>query len=52
VRRVISGDWSVKVKYLYVDLGNHTYTVDSGLLVDSHQRENIVRFGLNYRFMS
>jgi len=32
-------------------LGNHTYTVDNGLLVESRQRENIVRFGLNYRFM-
>lgn len=44
-------NWSIKGEYLHVDLGNHTYTVDNGLLVESRQRENIVRFGLNYRFM-
>lgn len=43
-------NWSVKVEYLYADFGTHRYTVDSSLQVDSRQRENIVRAGLNYRF--
>lgn len=43
-------NWSVKLEYLYADFGTHRYTVDNSLQVDSRQRENIVRVGVNYRF--
>jgi outer membrane immunogenic protein len=42
----ISGPWSIKAEYLYVDLG------DSGSVLGSTSNfhENVVRAGLNYRF--
>lgn len=43
-------NWSAKLEYLYADFGTHRYTVDNSLLVDSRQRESIVRGGINYRF--
>lgn len=43
-------NWSAKIEYLYADFGTHRYTVDNSLLVDSRQRESIVRAGVNYRF--
>jgi outer membrane immunogenic protein len=50
--------WSVKAEYLYVDLGhNGTSTVtysyplhSSSLTSTFSERDNIVRFGFNYRF--
>jgi outer membrane immunogenic protein len=42
----ISGPWSAKVEYLYVDLGRG----DSVLGSDAAFHSNIVRAGLNYRF--
>jgi outer membrane immunogenic protein len=51
---VISGPWTGKLEYLYVDLGNvsNTYTVAGVpfLTTSSHVTDNIVRVGLNYRF--
>jgi outer membrane immunogenic protein len=51
---VISGPWTGKLEYLYVDLGNvsNTYTVAGApfLTTSSHVTDNIVRVGLNYRF--
>lgn len=52
-------NWTVKAEYLYVDLGNQTFTsVPSGrapnlatTLTETFQnRTNIVRVGVNYRF--
>jgi len=57
-----SPNWSAKIEYLYVDLGSITYadictTAVCALFVplpgyqtDLKTRENIVRFGINYRF--
>jgi outer membrane immunogenic protein len=39
--------WSVKLEYLYADLGSFTCTVCGG---DVSFKTNIVRAGLNYRF--
>ena len=58
---MISGNWSVKGEYLYVDLGK-TSTVASAanggnnafplafFTLDHHLTENIVRVGVNYHF--
>jgi outer membrane immunogenic protein len=54
---VISGPWTAKLEYLYVDLGNVSNTfVGVGpiptVTTSSHVTDNIVRVGLNYRFGS
>ena len=53
--------WSVKAEYLYVDLGSNqtntiTYTYPtnnqtntSSLTSTVHEKDNIVRFGVNYK---
>ena len=57
-----SPNWSAKVEYLYIDLGSITYAdicttavcalfvPPPGYQTDLKTRENIVRFGINYRF--
>jgi opacity protein-like surface antigen len=45
--------WSVKLEYLYVDLGNLNNTITfttSSLSSTFNERDNIVRAGLNYKF--
>jgi outer membrane immunogenic protein len=50
--------WSIKVEYLYVDLGNVSSTINyaygvgqtSSLTATVHDRDNIVRGGINYHF--
>jgi len=53
--------WSAKVEYLYVDLGNVSSTINysyvtlagpqtSSLTATVHDRDNIVRGGINYHF--
>jgi outer membrane immunogenic protein len=46
IEAAIAGPWTVKVEYLYVDLGRG----DSVLGSDAKFNTNIVRAGLNYRF--
>jgi outer membrane immunogenic protein len=48
VEAALGGNWTGKIEYLYVDLGNRT---DSfvGQTLHSELRENIFRVGLNYR---
>lgn len=46
IEAALSGPWTAKVEYLYVDLGNGP-TI-AGASTDFHT--NIVRAGLNYRF--
>jgi len=51
-----AGNWSVKVEYLYVDLGSNLVQMTDpnrpGTFIDYgfHHRDNIVRAGLNYHF--
>jgi outer membrane immunogenic protein len=52
---VISGPWTAKLEYLFVDLGSYSNTVPVNPLVpstaiNSHVTDNIVRVGINYRF--
>jgi outer membrane immunogenic protein len=46
IEAAVGGPWTVKVEYLYVDLGHG----DTNLGTDAKFRTNIVRAGLNYRF--
>ncbi len=50
-----SRNWTGKIEYLYVDLGKQTInTVDidgDRFTVTNRIRDNILRVGLNYRFM-
>jgi outer membrane immunogenic protein len=52
----ISGNWTAKIEYLYIDFGDFNTTATSpivatiGARVNSHVTDNIVRVGLNYKF--
>jgi outer membrane immunogenic protein len=60
VEGVISGNWTAKLEYLYVDLGNVSgsfatpVVAPSGAFViasyNSHITDNILRVGVNYKF--
>jgi len=62
VEGVVSGNWTAKLEYLYVDLGNVSGSFvtpvigpSGGFLTSSyssHITDNILRVGLNYRFNS
>ena len=46
-----NGAWSVKLEYLYTDLGTATCGASScGVDTEVSYKANIVRAGLNYRF--
>jgi outer membrane immunogenic protein len=52
---VISGPWTTKLEYLYVDLGTVSNNFAgigafTPLSTSSHVTDNIVRLGINYRF--
>jgi outer membrane immunogenic protein len=53
---VLSGPWTAKLEYLFVDLGtaNNTFLGGGGIVptvvASSHVTDNIIRIGLNYRF--
>jgi outer membrane immunogenic protein len=55
---MFSRQWSVKAEYLYVDLGNISSTINyayppannSSLTATAHDRDNILRGGINYHF--
>ncbi len=40
-------NWSAKVEYLYMDLGNRTYSITG---VDNGLQASMLRFGINYHF--
>jgi outer membrane immunogenic protein len=55
----LSCNWSIKAEYLYVDLGSQSYSSwsqdpicgnDCSYTTDLKTRENVVRFGINYKF--
>jgi outer membrane immunogenic protein len=58
VEYAFTQNWSARLEYLYVDLGdrNTTYSAPAGAPVGSsfvatnHDRDNILRVGLNYKF--
>ncbi|HEX2653225.1 MAG TPA: outer membrane protein [Xanthobacteraceae bacterium] len=51
---VLVGNWTAKVEYLYLDMGSFSQTAASvnGAIVTDNVRfkDNIARFGVNYRF--
>ena len=52
---VLSGPWTAKLEYLFIDLGTYSNTVPGNptvpsALISSHGRDNVVRVGINYRF--
>ncbi|WP_031336417.1 outer membrane protein [Rhodopseudomonas sp. B29] len=49
VEAALWGNWTGKIEYLYLDLGNRTDTFGAQSL-RTETRENIFRAGLNYRF--
>src|SRR5262249_37777655 len=59
IETALSGNWSAKFEYLYVDLGTTTnsFTFTGSIpaatlaeTVNTHVRDNVFRVGLNYRF--
>jgi outer membrane immunogenic protein len=54
VEGVISGNWTAKLEYLYVDLGtvSSSYTLPSTNIISysSHITDNVLRVGVNYKF--
>ncbi len=61
VEKAIDQHWRIKVEYLYLDFGSHTYLAGIGpgisvvagpATIDTNVRlrDNIVRVGVNYRF--
>jgi outer membrane immunogenic protein len=52
---VVSGNWTAKIEYLYLDFGSFTNSFTAGPLLTpftlrTHVTDNIVRAGLNYHF--
>lgn len=43
----VAPNWSAKVEYLYMDLGNRAYAITG---VENGLQTNILRFGINYHF--
>jgi hypothetical protein len=48
-------NWTVKVEYLYIDLGSYTNTLTgltpfTPIALSTHVTDNIVRAGVNYHF--
>jgi outer membrane immunogenic protein len=51
IEGVIAGNWTAKLEYLYVDLGDTTCTaVACGVATNVDLQVNVVRGGVNYRF--
>ena len=55
IEGVISGNWTAKLEYLYVDLGtvSGTFTAPAGAptsTFSSHITDNVLRVGVNYKF--
>jgi opacity protein-like surface antigen len=51
VEKAIDAHWRVKAEYLYLDFGKRTFLEGTGLDTDIRLRDNIVRLGINYRFL-
>ncbi|MBR1149266.1 outer membrane protein [Bradyrhizobium sp. JYMT SZCCT0428] len=56
IEAALGGNWSAKAEYLYVDLGNVTYTVTQPgfgpLTLAIGVRDHVGRVGVNYKFGS
>jgi outer membrane immunogenic protein len=50
IEKALDAHWRVKVEYLYMDFGSHTFLSGTGFDDKIRIRDNIARVGLNYRF--
>jgi high affinity Mn2+ porin len=52
VEFAVSGNWTAKLEYNYIDLARRTYDLSDGGLprINVDPKINLVKFGLNYRF--
>jgi outer membrane immunogenic protein len=55
VETALWDNWTAKLEYLYVDLGHVSYSFTgvgalTPIFTDVHTTDNIIRFGVNYRF--
>lgn len=50
IEHSIASNWTVKLEYLYVDLGAASLVFGSGVATDVRLRDHIARFGINYQF--
>jgi len=50
LEKKFSHNWSVKLEYLYLDFGTHTFLSGTGLDTSVRLRDHIGRVGLNYAF--
>jgi outer membrane immunogenic protein len=50
VEAALGGNWTGKIEYLYLNMGNNSYAFTPGAqTLNTEVRENIFRVGLNYR---
>ena len=51
IEAALTGPWTAKIEYLYVDLGDATCSaIDCGVATTTSLHSHIIRAGLNYRF--
>ena len=51
IEKAIDAHWRAKVEYLFTDYGEHTFLFGTGADTTVLLRDNIVRLGINYRFL-
>jgi outer membrane immunogenic protein len=49
---MLSQNWSAKLEYLYLNFGSHTFLAGTGFDTNIKLSDNIVRLGLNYKFIT
>ena len=45
----LSAKWTAKIEYLYISLGSRTFFGNTTTPVDTKLRDNVLRFGVNYK---
>jgi opacity protein-like surface antigen len=50
VEKKFDQHWSVKLEYLYLDFGSHTFLDGTPSATSIHLRDHVARIGLNYKF--
>jgi outer membrane immunogenic protein len=50
VEKMFAQNWSIKVEYLFMDFGSHTFLAGTGLDTNIRMIDNVIRGGVNYKF--
>ncbi|MGB6540096.1 MAG: outer membrane beta-barrel protein [Xanthobacteraceae bacterium] len=50
IEKMLSKNWSVKVEYLFMDFGSHTFLAGTGFDTNVKMIDNVIRGGVNYKF--